>query len=88
MGDRSGGGGEAVQGEGDVLPHLPEQVHDWVTSADFERLLRETVDATYPERERDQFMAHFKGLTDLWAADNKHERPHPEGVTESRAVTR
>ena len=54
------------------LPHLEEQVHDWVTSKDFERLLRETVDATYPERERDQFMAHFKGLTDLWAADNKH----------------
>jgi hypothetical protein len=53
------------------LPHLDEQVHDWVTSPDFERLLRETVDATYPERERDQFMAHFKGLTDLWAADNK-----------------
>jgi hypothetical protein len=52
------------------LPHLDEQVHDWVTSPDFERLLRETVDSTYPERERDQFMAHFKGLTDLWAADN------------------
>jgi len=33
-------------------------------------------------------MAHFKGLTDLWAADNKHERPHPEGVPASRAVTR
>ena len=55
-----------------AAPHLEEQVHDWVTSADFERLLRETVDATYPERERDLFMAHFKGLTDLWAADNKH----------------
>ena len=55
---------------------------------DFERLLRETVDATYPERERDQFMAHFKGLTDLWAADNKHERPHPERVRASRAATR
>ena len=54
------------------LPHLEEQVHDWVTSADFDRLLRETVDATYPEHEQDQFMAHFKGLTDLWAADNKH----------------
>jgi hypothetical protein len=52
------------------LSHLDEQVHDWVTSKDFERLLRETVDATYPESERDRFMAHFKGLTDLWAADN------------------
>jgi hypothetical protein len=53
------------------LPHLDEQVHDWVTSPDFERLLRETVEATYPAQEQDSFMAHFKGLTDLWAADNK-----------------
>ena len=29
-------------------------------------------DATYPAHEQDEFMAHFKGLTDLWAADNKH----------------
>jgi hypothetical protein len=54
------------------LPHLDEQVHDWVTSPDFERLLRETVEATYPAHEQDAFMAHFKGLTDLWANDNKH----------------
>jgi hypothetical protein len=54
------------------LPHLDEQVHDWVTSKDFERLLRETVVSMYPAHEHDQFMAHFKGLTDLWAADNKH----------------
>src|SRR6476469_5935029 len=32
----------------EYLPHLPEQVHDWVTSPDFDRILRETVDATYP----------------------------------------
>ncbi len=54
----------------EYLPHLPEQVHDWVTSSDFDRLLRETVDATYPEHEREQFMGHFRGLTELWAKDN------------------
>ena len=52
-------------------PDLDEQVHDWVTSTDFERLLRETVDVTYPARSSDGFMAHFKGLTDLWAVDKK-----------------
>ena len=46
-------------------------MHDWVTSEDFRRLLRQTVDATYPVNERDKFMAHFGGLLELWAADNK-----------------
>jgi hypothetical protein len=54
----------------EYLPHLPEQVHDWVTSPDFDRLLQETVDATYPEHEREQFMAHFRGLVGMWAKDN------------------
>ena len=35
------------------LPHLDEQVHDWVTSDDFDRLLRDTVAATYPPHEQD-----------------------------------
>ncbi len=52
------------------LPHLPEQVHDWVTSAHFDRLLRETVDATYPTHEREKFMGHFRGLLGLWATDH------------------
>ena len=52
------------------LAHLDEQVHDWVTSDDFDRMLRATVDATYPEHEREQFMAHFRGLTGMWAKDN------------------
>ena len=55
-----------------TCPHLDEQVHDWVTSADFQRLLRETVEATYPAHEQESFMAHFDGLLDLWAADNRH----------------
>jgi hypothetical protein len=52
------------------LPHLDEQVHDWVTSDEFDRLLRETVAATYPPHEVDQFLAHFRGLIDLWITDN------------------
>ena len=53
----------------DHLPHLDEAVHDWVTGDDFDRLLRETVQATYPAHEQDQFMAHFRGLIGLWADD-------------------
>ncbi|WP_329005449.1 hypothetical protein OHA18_18945 [Kribbella sp. NBC_00709] len=52
--------------------HLPDfdlRVREWVAGSDFDRLLRETVVATYPEHEQDKFHAHFKGLTDLWVAD-------------------
>ncbi len=52
------------------LPHLDEQVHDWVTSDDFDRLLRDTVAATYPAHEQDEFLAHFRGLLGLWAKEN------------------
>jgi hypothetical protein len=52
------------------LPHLEEQVHDWVTSEDFDRLLRDTVAATYPPHEHEQFLDHFRGLIGLWATDS------------------
>ncbi len=52
------------------LPHLDEQVYDWVTSADFDRLLLDTVRATYPPHEHEAFLAHFRGLLDLWARDH------------------
>jgi hypothetical protein len=52
------------------LTHLDEQVHDWVTSADFDRLLLDTVRATYPPHEHEQFLGHFRGLLDLWARDH------------------
>jgi hypothetical protein len=45
------------------------RVRDWVAGSDFDRLLGETVTATYPEHEREKFLAHFKGLTNLWLAD-------------------
>jgi hypothetical protein len=51
------------------LPHFDEQLVDWVSSPDFDRLLRETVAATYPAHEQEQFLAHFRGLIGLWVAD-------------------
>ena len=52
------------------LPHVDELVHEWVGSGDFDRLLHETVVATYPEHEHEEFAAHFRGLLGLWV----HER--------------
>jgi len=51
------------------LPHLDEQVLEWVSGPDFERLLRETVEWTYPPHEHERFLAHFGGLIDLWVSD-------------------
>lgn len=36
---------------------------------DFDRLLRESVDATYPAYERERFTAHLRGLVRLWLDD-------------------
>jgi hypothetical protein len=45
------------------------RVRDWVAGPDFDRLLRQTVTSTYPAYEHEKFFAHFKGLTNLWLAD-------------------
>jgi hypothetical protein len=44
-------------------------VLDWVGSDAFDKLLRDTVQATYPPHEWDRFMAHFGGLISLWVKD-------------------
>ncbi|QIG45408.1 hypothetical protein G5V58_24025 [Nocardioides anomalus] len=54
---------------GEHLAHLSEAVLEWVTGDDFDRLLRETVEATYPPHEQEQFLAHFRGLVGLWASE-------------------
>ncbi len=52
------------------LGNVDELVWDWVTSADFDDLVVRTVVATYPEHEHDRFLAHFRGLMDLWRHDH------------------
>jgi hypothetical protein len=42
-----------------------------VSSPDFDRMLTETVNLTYPEHERERFMGHFRGLVGLWVTDQK-----------------
>ncbi len=51
------------------LSHLDEIVLDWVSGADFDRLLIETVRSVYPSHEHDQFIAHLRGLLGLWVTD-------------------
>ena len=59
------------------LAHLPEAVLDWVTGDDFDRLLRETVAATYPPHEQEEFLAHFRGLVGLWASEQTARSESP-----------
>jgi hypothetical protein len=51
------------------LADIDKRVLDWVSGPAFDQLIIDTVTATYPEHERDRFIAHFRGLTGLWARD-------------------
>jgi hypothetical protein len=53
----------------EALPDIDSVVLEWVRSDDFDRLVHDTVVATYPEHEQERFVAHFRGLIDLWKAD-------------------
>jgi hypothetical protein len=52
------------------LSHVDEMVADWVGSAEFRSLLRETVRAMYPPHEHERFLGHFNGLIDAWIRDH------------------
>ena len=51
------------------LAHVDELVLDWVASADFDRLLVETVRSTYPPHEHERFVAHLRGLVGQWVRE-------------------
>ena len=52
------------------LANVDEIVYDWVSSAEFQSLLRETVRAAYPVHEHEKFLGHFGGLIDAWIRDH------------------
>jgi len=52
------------------LRHVDERVAEWVGSAEFRTLLRETVLAMYPPHEHERFLGHFNGLIDAWLRDH------------------
>jgi hypothetical protein len=51
------------------LPHLDEIAVEWFRSAEFDRILVETVQTTFPAHEHDHFIAHYRGLLKAWADD-------------------
>jgi hypothetical protein len=55
------------------LSHVDELVLDWVDSADFDRLLLDTVRATYPAHEQERFVAHLRGLIGQWVRESGRE---------------
>jgi hypothetical protein len=54
------------------LTHLDAIVLDWVRSADFDRLLVDTVRSTFPPHEHDHFIEHYRGLLGLWMRDEEN----------------
>jgi hypothetical protein len=62
------------------LAHVDELVHDWVASPDFDRLLVETVRATYPPHEHERFTAHLRGLVGQWVAEQGVSRTAAGGA--------
>jgi len=53
------------------LPHLDEALAEWVEGPDFDRLLVETVQSTFPAHEHEHFVAHYRGLLAAWAKDER-----------------
>jgi hypothetical protein len=51
------------------LPDIGRRVLDWASGPAFDQLLVDTVTGAYPAHEHERFIAHFRGLTDLWLSD-------------------
>ena len=51
------------------LGHVDELVLEWITSAEFDRLLLETVRSTYPPHEQERFVGHLRGLVGQWVSE-------------------
>ena len=54
-----------------ALPDIDDIVLEWVSSPHFDKMLVDTVTATYPENERERFLGHFRGLVGLWVSDER-----------------
>jgi hypothetical protein len=49
------------------LGQLDEVLVDYVSGPDFDRVLVDTIVSSFPAREREQFVAHYRGLLRAWA---------------------
>ena len=60
------------------LGHLDELVLDFIASEEFDRLLLDTVQSTYPPHEHERFAGHFRGLVGQWVRE-QGRTPSPTG---------
>jgi hypothetical protein len=51
------------------LPHFDEATVEYIESPVFDDLLVQTVQTAFPEHEHDHFVAHYRGLLEMWARD-------------------
>jgi hypothetical protein len=57
------------------LADIDQRILDWAAGPEFDRLIVDTVTATHPAHEHEQFIAHFRGLTGLWVSDETARLP-------------
>jgi hypothetical protein len=55
----------------EALEPLDELLVEYVESGDFDRLLVDTVQTTFPPHEHEQFVEHYRGLLGSWLADQR-----------------
>jgi hypothetical protein len=53
------------------MPEIDEVVLEYIESDEFDQVLVETVTTTFPPHEHDRFVAHFRGLLELWTKDER-----------------
>jgi hypothetical protein len=53
------------------LSHLDEALLDYIEGPEFDRLLVETIQSTFPAHEHEGFVAHYRGLLGAWARDQR-----------------
>jgi hypothetical protein len=51
------------------LAHVDDVAYEWFTSPEFDDVLVGTVRSTFPHHEHERFVAHYRGLLAMWAAD-------------------
>ena len=53
------------------LPHLDEMMVDYIESSEFDDLLAFTIREAFPAHEHERFIAHYRGLLQAWARDQR-----------------
>ena len=52
------------------LGNLDEAMWELVQSTEFDEILVQTVQTTFPTHEHDKFVAHYRGIMEHWTAAN------------------